>query len=93
MRTPAKPGRSFRAGLAFILALLAAREFGSAFAGTVYCSPTGSDAGPGTRDRPFRSPGPASRMLSPGDTLILLAGTYVLSEFDADILAPSSGTD
>lgn len=91
MRTPAKPSRSFRAGLAFILALLAAQESGNAFAGTVYCSPAGWDAGPGTRDRPFRSPGAASRLLSPGDTLILLAGTYVLSEFDADILAPPDG--
>lgn len=61
------------------------------FAGTIYCSPTGSDTSPGTHDRPFRSPGTASRLLSPGDTLILLAGTYVLSEFDADILTPPDG--
>ncbi|MDM7926678.1 MAG: right-handed parallel beta-helix repeat-containing protein [bacterium] len=91
MRTHAKSRRSFRAVPAVILALLAAWESGNAFAGTVYCSPEGSDMGSGTRDRPFRSPGAASRLLSPGDTLILLAGTYVLSEFDADILAPQDG--
>ncbi|MBN2202375.1 right-handed parallel beta-helix repeat-containing protein [bacterium] len=89
MRTNHAPCSSFWIGLLALICLAA--EPAPVFAGTIYCSPSGSDTGSGTHDRPFRSPGAASRQLSPGDTLILLAGTYVLSEFDADILAPPDG--
>lgn len=61
-------------------------------AATHYVSPTGSDANEGSRDRPWEHPGWATRQLSPGDTLILLPGVYVLREFDGDILRPPSGT-
>ena len=57
-----------------------------------YVSPTGSDSNSGTLSQPWRSPGYASRKLKPGDTLIILGGTYILSEFDADIISPTSGT-
>ncbi len=59
---------------------------------TYYVAPNGDDANPGTREHPWASPGYASRQLRPGDTLIILGGRYVLSEYDADILTPSSGT-
>jgi hypothetical protein len=77
--------------IGFVLPLLLASGQARAFPQTIYCSPSGSDNGSGSADRPFRSPGAASRLLSPGDTLVLLSGTYVLSEFDADILAPPDG--
>ncbi|MBN1342028.1 MAG: right-handed parallel beta-helix repeat-containing protein [Phycisphaerae bacterium] len=59
---------------------------------TYYVAPDGNDANPGTQNQPWASPGYASRQLAPGDTLVVLAGKYVLSEFDADILTPPSGT-
>lgn len=58
---------------------------------TYYVAPWGDDSNPGTRERPWRSPGQATRRISPGDTLILLEGKYVLREYDADILMPPSG--
>ena len=58
---------------------------------THYVAPWGDDDNPGTRDRPWRSPGLATRRMKPGDTLVLLEGKYVLSEYDADILTPPSG--
>ena len=59
---------------------------------TYYVSPNGNDADPGTRDAPWRTPGYGSRQLHPGDTLVLLAGTYKLSQYDEDIVTPPSGT-
>ena len=59
---------------------------------TYYVAPHGSDSNPGTREQPWASPGYGSRQLRPGDTLIILGGRYVLSEYDADILTPPSGT-
>lgn len=58
---------------------------------TYYVSPSGSDANPGTPAAPWRTPGFGSRQLQPGDTLILLAGTYTLSGYDDDIVTPGSG--
>ncbi|MFH1266706.1 MAG: right-handed parallel beta-helix repeat-containing protein, partial [Planctomycetota bacterium] len=58
---------------------------------TFYVSPTGNNASPGSRERPWATPGYGSRQLKPGDTLILRAGRYVLSRFDEDILMPPSG--
>ncbi len=59
---------------------------------TYYVSPTGSNANAGTQESPWASPGHASRRLGTGDTLIILGGTYVLSEYDDDIVIPPSGT-
>nr|MBC7245758.1 right-handed parallel beta-helix repeat-containing protein [Chloroflexota bacterium] len=72
----------------------ATREEASAITtGNVYyVAPNGDNANPGTRDRPWRTPGYGSRQLHPGDTLIILGGRYILSEYDADIIAPPSGT-
>lgn len=58
---------------------------------TLYVSPTGDDANPGTRARPWATPGYASRRLKPGDTLVVLGGRYVLSKYDEDIIVPPSG--
>ena len=58
---------------------------------TFYVATDGNDAHPGSSSQPWRSPGFASRQLTPGDTLVIRAGRYVQSVFDADIIAPPSG--
>ncbi len=60
---------------------------------TYYVSPTGDDENPGTREMPWRNPGRASRRIRGGDTLVLMEGVYVLSEYDSDILSPPSGRE
>ncbi|WP_448383914.1 DUF4214 domain-containing protein [Desulfosoma sp.] len=59
---------------------------------TYYVAPNGNNANPGTRDKPWATPGYGSRQLRPGDTLIILDGRYVLREYDDDIITPPSGT-
>ncbi len=58
---------------------------------TFYVATNGNDAQDGSSARPWRSPGVASRRLAPGDTLVIRAGRYAQSVFDADILMPPSG--
>ncbi len=58
-----------------------------------YVSPNGNNNNPGTRERPWATPGYGSRQLHPGDTLIILGGKYILSQYDADIITPPSGTE
>jgi len=58
---------------------------------TYYVSPTGDNSNPGSRDKPWATPGHASRQLKPGDTLIILGGTYILNRYDDDVITPSSG--
>jgi len=41
-----------------------------------YVAPAGSDANPGTIDKPLKTPDIAARKLMPGDTLHFRAGTY-----------------
>jgi len=61
-------------------------------AGTVYyVAPYGSNAGPGTREAPWATPGYGSKQMQSGDTLIILGGRYALSEWNADIITPPSG--
>jgi len=57
-----------------------------------YVAPNGNNNNPGTREQPWATPGYGSRQLQPGDTLIILRGRYILSEYDADIITPRSGT-
>lgn len=59
---------------------------------TYYVATTGDDANPGTAEQPWRTPGYASRQLAPGDRLLIKGGRYILSEYDAHILTPPSGT-
>jgi len=58
---------------------------------TFYVSLTGDDTNPGTLQLPWRNPGYASRQLVPGDTLIILGGTYSVSQYDSDIIIPNTG--
>ncbi len=48
-----------------------------ASAATVYAvDPAGSDAGPGTAERPWRTIGRATASLEPGDTVLIAEGSY-----------------
>jgi hypothetical protein len=58
-----------------------------------YVAITGSNSNPGSQEKPWVSPGFASRRLEPGDTLIISAGSYILSEYDGDIIMPRSGSE
>jgi hypothetical protein len=64
----------------------------TAAAATYYVSPSGDDGAPGSRARPWRSPGLASKRLHSGDTLVILRGRYVLRTFWDDMITPPSGT-
>lgn len=66
---------------------------GSISGNVYYVSPNGDDSNPGTFEKPWKTPGLASRKLKPGDTLIILGGKYVLREYDDDIIKPPSGTE
>jgi Right handed beta helix region len=44
--------------------------------GSFYVATRGSDANPGTRERPWRTVGAAVERLRPGDTLLIREGTY-----------------
>ncbi len=57
-----------------------------------YVATNGLDSNPGTLKKPWATPGYASRQLKPGDTLVILEGTYTLSKYDDDIIKPQSGT-
>ena len=93
--------RESKVSLAVLLILLAAflvipatigTEEGDAAGGTYYVSPDGDNSQAGTLDFPWADPGYASRQLGPGDTLVILGGTYQLNEFDGDIISPPSGS-
>jgi hypothetical protein len=58
---------------------------------TYYVSTSGSDSGPGSRESPWRTPGYAAGKLAPGDTLVILGGTYVLHS-DEEALSPADGS-
>src|SRR5688572_24042579 len=50
-----------------------------AFAATLYVSPAGSDANPGTPLAPLATPGRAVALAVAGDTILLRAGTYPIT--------------
>ncbi|MFA5174935.1 MAG: choice-of-anchor Q domain-containing protein [Patescibacteria group bacterium] len=56
-----------------------------------FVSPNGDNSNSGTRQKPWATPGFASRQLKAGDTLIILSGRYELSAYDDDIIIPPSG--
>lgn len=66
------------------------REMPSASAAgkVYYVSPKGDNSSPGTLEKPWATPGYGSRQLKPGDTLIILGGKYILSQYDEDIIIP-----
>ena len=51
-----------------------------AHAADYFVAPGGDDAAPGTRDQPWRTPHHAIEAVKPGDTILLRAGEYNLSE-------------
>ena len=59
---------------------------------TLYVSPSGKNANPGTAGKPWATPGYGSKQLQPGDTLVILGGRYSLSEFWDDMITPPTGT-
>ncbi|MEO0157140.1 MAG: right-handed parallel beta-helix repeat-containing protein [candidate division WOR-3 bacterium] len=76
-----------------MILILSACSGSPAPAGRVfYVSPEGDNSNPGTREQPWATPGYGSRQLAPGDTLVILGGTYHLSVYDEDIITPPSGT-
>ncbi len=57
---------------------------------TYYVSTTGSDSNSGSQISPWRNPAYGAGRLNPGDTLIILGGRYIITEYD-DIIQPNSG--
>jgi hypothetical protein len=64
----------------------------AASGGSYYVSPSGSDSNPGTIDAPWATPGYGSKQLQPGDTLVILGGSYSLKTFWDDMITPPSGS-
>ncbi len=58
---------------------------------TYYVSTDGKNSNDGSENSPWRTPGYASRRLNPGDTLIIKKGTYIIKEYDVDIIMPEGG--
>ncbi len=73
------------------LGMFFALTFATSKAAIYYVGPSGDNNNPGTFERPWATPSYGSRQLQPGDTLLILGGRYVLSEYDADIITPPSG--
>ncbi|MFN4111640.1 MAG: right-handed parallel beta-helix repeat-containing protein [Ignavibacteria bacterium] len=67
-------------------------SFNLSFSGTYYVSTSGSNTNPGSFSQPWATPGYGSRQINSGDTLVILGGRYLLSEYIEDILEPPSGT-
>ncbi len=59
---------------------------------TFFVAPDGDDGAAGTQAAPWGTLGFASQQLSAGDTLVLLGGTYLLRDYERDILVPPPGT-
>jgi hypothetical protein len=51
-----------------------------ALAATLYVSPAGADANPGTLAAPLATPGKALALAAAGDTVLLRAGTYTITK-------------
>jgi hypothetical protein len=60
---------------------------------TFYVSVGGRDTDPGTKAKPWRTPGYGSKQLQAGDTLLIAPGTYELTVYHDDMVTPeTSGT-
>lgn len=60
---------------------------------TYYVATDGDDNNPGTYDDPWATPGYGSKQLQAGDTMVIMGGTYILSQFYDDMITPlNSGT-
>jgi len=76
----------------FMVILFVVVFWGVSFAATYYVATDGNNENPGTYSSPWATPGYGASHLSPGDTLIIRSGTYILSDYEADILRPPSGS-
>jgi hypothetical protein len=56
-----------------------------------YVAPDGNNQNAGTSDQPWRAPAYGADQLQPGDTLVIKAGQYILSDFGEDMISPPSG--
>lgn len=74
----------------------------TAMAHTIYFSPTGNDINPGTKEQPLASIQKAQSLVSPGDTVYVRGGTYMMNESQINsytriqayvILLDKSGTE
>ena len=79
--------KSFRFLCLVILLLI-----GQARSTTRYVSTIGDNTNPGTEAQPWATPGYGSKQIAGGDTLIILGGTYILSEYWEDMITPPSGS-
>jgi hypothetical protein len=57
---------------------------------TYYVSPYGNNMDPGNEEKPWASPGFASKKLKPGDTLVVLSGRYTINH-NNEVISPPSG--
>lgn len=57
-----------------------------------YVATDGDNQNPGTREKPWATPGYGSRQLELGDTLIILGGQYLIGNNEEDRIKPPSGT-
>ncbi len=80
--------KTFR--LLLLLLLFILRVYG--YAEIYYVSPAGLDSNDGSLLHPWASPGYGSRQIASGDTLLILGGSYVIHQFDDDIIIPPSGS-
>ena len=58
---------------------------------TYYVDPTGSDSNPGTSDLPFGTIQRAANVVNPGDTVIVLAGTYTDTDGNNEVVSLNRG--
>ncbi len=76
-----KYGMGVLLGGALLLGSLMMAQWSAA--ATYYVAPNGNDGNPGTIDQPYRTVNAGVRVLAPGDTLYLRAGTYQESLYNA----------
>ncbi len=63
-----------------------------AYGATYYVSSTGSDTSDGSFAHPWVIPGFGSKNILGGDTLVILSGEYVMTDFYDDMITPPSGS-
>ncbi|MBC7195252.1 MAG: choice-of-anchor D domain-containing protein, partial [Caldisericia bacterium] len=76
-------------GQGYIASTTPTQETGNVY----YVSNSGNDNNLGTKEKPWKTVGFASKKLKPGDTLIILNGEYIISEYYEDMITPTSGLE
>jgi hypothetical protein len=80
LRSWLRPDRTF-VSLIFLLIFACFTFIGEANAKTIYVAKNGNDRNPGTLAQPLATPARALDLASPGDTIYLRAGRYVIDHF------------